>query len=65
MCSEEIVQVSVLHVLKKHHVWIAVPRNAIKMDNVAVLKVGQKFCFPLKILSHIIFMAIFQRFRRN
>ena len=47
---EELVQISVLHVLKDHDEGVPIATHPIELDNVLVLQVGEQFSFPLEIL---------------
>lgn len=51
---EELVEVSVFHVLKHHDEWVAVHADPIESDNVFVLKVGQQLSLTMEILPCIL-----------
>lgn len=47
---EELVQVSMLHVLKDHDEGVPIATHPIELDNVFVLQVGEQLSLPLEIL---------------
>lgn len=57
---EELVEVSVLHVLKHHDQRVALHTNSVEGDNVLVLKVRQQLGLTVEILPGI-FTGLFQR----
>ena len=59
---EELVQVSVLHVLEDHYEWVALHADAIELDNVLVLEVGQQLGLAVEVLACIV-AGILQRLR--
>ncbi len=46
---EELVEVSVFHVLKDHDKWICINTDAVELHYVLVLKVGQQLGLPLEV----------------
>lgn len=42
------------HVLKDHDEWVALHTNAIELDNVLMLEVGQQLSFTVKVLAGIV-----------
>lgn len=51
---EELVEVSVLHVLKHHDERVALHAHSIESDNVFMLKVGQQLSLTVEILPGIL-----------
>lgn len=47
---QELVQVSVLHVLKHHDERVPIAAHAIELDDVLVLQVGEQLRLPLEVL---------------
>lgn len=47
---EELIEVSVLHVLKDHDEGVPIATHPIELDNVFVLQVGEQLSLPLEIL---------------
>lgn len=47
---EELIQVSMLHVLKDHDEGVPIATHSIELDNVLMLQVGEQLGLPLEIL---------------
>lgn len=47
---EELVQVSMLHVLKDHDEGVPITAHPVELDDVFMLQVGEQLGFPLEIL---------------
>ena len=47
---EELVQVSMLHVLKDHDEGVPITAHPVELDDVLMLQVGEQLGFPLEIL---------------
>ena len=54
LSPEEIVQVSILHVLKDHHEGLSVGRNAVESDDVRVVQAGEELRFPIKVFAQVL-----------
>ena len=59
---EELVEVPVLHVLEDHYERVALHADAIELDNVLVLEVGQQLGLAVEVLACIV-AGILQRLR--
>ena len=59
---EEFVEVPMLHVLEDHYEWVALHADAIELDNVLVLEVGQQLGLAVEVLACIV-AGILQRLR--
>ena len=59
---EEFVEVPVLHVLEDHYEWVALHADAIELDNVLMLEVGQQLGLAVEVLACIV-AGILQRLR--
>lgn len=57
---KELVEVSMLHILKDHDEWVALHTDAIELDNVLMLEIGQQLSFTVKVLAGIV-TGILQR----
>lgn len=57
---KELVEVSMLHVLKDHDEWVALHTDSIELDNVLMLEVGQQLSFTVEVLAGIV-TGILQR----
>lgn len=51
---EELVKISMLHVLKDHDKRIALNADTIELDNVLVLQVSQQLCLTVEVLAGIV-----------
>lgn len=51
-----------LHVLEDHYEWVALHTDAIELDNVLVLEVGQQLGLAVEVLACIV-AGILQRLR--
>lgn len=51
---EELVKISMLHVLKDHDERIALNADTIELDNVLVLQVSQQLCLTVEVLAGIV-----------
>lgn len=57
---KELVEVSVFHVLKDHDEWVALHTDAVELDNVLMLEVGQQLSFTVEVLAGVV-AGILQR----
>lgn len=57
---EELVEVPVLHVLKDHDEWVTLHADAIELDDVFVLEVGQQLSLAVEVLACVV-AGILQR----
>lgn len=53
-----------LHVLEDHYEWVALHADAIELDNVLVLEVGQQLGLAVEVLACIV-AGILQRLRNG
>lgn len=61
---EELVEVPVLHVLKDHDERVALHADAIELDDVLVLQVGQQLRLAVEVLARIV-AGVLQRLRQG